>query len=139
MTDQSQTYHAGHFANGAFDWQGEWVRMNVDLSGLGRKIGDELRRAAAGIDFEGLREEIDRTLQTMAEEMQKASAEWSAAESPSDPVSVHINVQAGAKPSDSARARRATEKEELMLVLNLVAAGKITPEEGARLIEALSR
>lgn len=138
-TEHSRDFHSGRFANWAFDWQGDWVRMSVDLGDLGRKISDELRRAAAGIDFDGLRQEIDRTMRTVAEEMQKATAQWGEAEPQADPLSVHINVQAGARPDARGDAGQAVDKDELMLVLKLVVEGKITPEEGVRLIEALRR
>lgn len=139
MTEHSQHYHAGRFANFTFDCDGDWIRVSADLGDLGRKIGDELRRVAASIDFEGLRQEIDQTLGSVMDEVQRAAAAWNNTEAPRDPGAVHVNVQMGARPAGDATASDRSKNDERMIVLNLVAEGKITPEEGVRLIEALAR
>lgn len=130
---------AGYFAGFPFQGGGEWVRISADLGELGRIVGEQVRRAVAEVDFDAIRQEIDRSMQTMAEGFRKASAEWPKAECWKGPGRIFVDIAASKAPGDAAQTTPDRNQDERMIVVRLVAQGKITPEEGARLLEALAR
>lgn len=140
MSDAQRETHTGGFAQFRMGWEGDWVRLTAELSELGRRIAENVAQAVAGIDFEAIGREAAEQARQAAEAAQAAAAGWEHGERTKTwrgPFHVHVDVHAqphreapGASPPDSrVQARR--------MVLNLVAEGRLTAEEGARLLEAL--
>jgi len=138
----------GDFPRFSFASGDDWVRLSADLGQMGRAIGEQVRKAMAEINFESLGREIDGSMREAAEEFRKAAAEWGQAECWEGPTRVRVDIHAGDATAEASRAGQrqkestpsgeATQDERLM-VLRLVAEGKITAEEAARLLEALGR
>lgn len=138
----------GDCPNFSFASGDDWVRLSADLGQMGRAIGEQVRMAMAEINFESLGREIDRSMRDAAEEFRKAAAEWGQAERWEGPTRVRVDIHAGdaadatsrgAQPQQAAPASAEAAGDERLMVLRLVAEGKITAEEAARLLEALGR
>lgn len=140
MTDQNQDEtRTGYFKNFPFQGGHEWVRISADLGDLGRTVGDQVRRALADVDSDAVRRDIDRALGQMADGVRRASTEWSKSERWEGPGRIFVDIMAGRTPSEPTSTAPDANQEERMMVVRLVAEGKITPEQGARLLEALAR
>lgn len=146
----SESKGKGDFQGFSFAGGDDWVRLSADLGQMGRAIGEQVRKAMAEINFESLGCEIDRSMRDAAEEFRKAAAEWGQTECWESPTRVRVDIRAGDAAEETARGGPAqTQKEsassgeamqdERLMVLRLVAEGKITAEEAARLLEALGR
>jgi hypothetical protein len=140
----------GDFPNFSFASGDDWVRLSADLGQMGREIGEQVRKAMAEINFEGLGREIDRSMRDAAEEFRKAAAEWGQADCWKGPTRVQVDIHASDAAEEATRggleqrqkeptATGETSPDERLMVLRLVAEGKITAEEAARLLEALGR
>lgn len=128
-----------------YDWDQEWQRMSAELGRTGAEmgracqaIGQQVWAAMAGIDFEAIGRQVSQAMNQMAEEVERATAAcneaWQKQESRADDTTSRPSQAA---PKAERKGSTATS-DERMLVLNLVAEGKISAEEGARLLEALS-
>lgn len=138
----------GDFPKFSFASGDDWVRLSADLGQMGRAIGEQVRKAMAEINFESLGRDIDHSLRDAAEEFRKAAAEWGQAECWQGPTRVRVDIEASDAAEEAAPGGRVQEEspasgeatqDERMMVLRLVAEGKITAEEAARLLEALGR
>lgn len=140
MTDRNQDdTRTGYFANFPFQGGHEWIRISADLGELGRTVGDQVRRALADVDFDAVRRDVDRALGQMTDGFRRASTEWSKSERWEGPGRIFVDIMAGKAPSEPPPAASDANQEERMMVVRLVAEGKITPEQGAKLLEALAR
>lgn len=127
-----------------FDSGEDWFRMSADIGRICETVGEQVRKAMEQVDWDAMREEINRATQQAAEEIRRSADEWPWVRGWWRPMHVHVDVRGTAEPG-TRRARREEEgrasteapQAERMIILNMVAEGKITAEEGARLLEAL--
>lgn len=138
----------GDCPNFSFASGDDWVRLSADLGQMGRAMGEQVRKAMAEINFESLGREIDRSMRDAAEEFRKAAAEWGQAERWEGPTRVRVDIHAGDAAEEATQGAWRQQKtsptaeaaqDERLMVLRLVAEGKITADEAARLLEALGR
>ena len=117
-----------------FDCGEDWARIGADFSHMCQVVGDQLRRALAEIDLEGLRREIKEALGNAAADIQRANERWPREEAWSGTRHGHGDVSTSSRAEAMDTAEQVAER---MTVLRLIAQGKITAEEGARLLDAL--
>ncbi len=138
----------GDCPNFSFASGDDWVRLSADLGQMGRAIGEQVRKAMAEINFESLGREFDRSMRDAAEEFRRAAAEWGQAERWEGPTRVRVDIHASDATTEAPHDTQSqkvspssteTVGDERLMVLRLVAEGKITAEEAARLLEALGR
>lgn len=128
-----------------FKWDEDWVRMSADLGRmgaemgrLGQAIGQRICAAMADVDFEAIGRQVSQAMNQVAEEVERATAACHEAWHRQGFRAEDWTSQPGqAAPKTEPPGSTATA-DERMVVLNLVAEGKISAEEGARLLEALS-
>lgn len=137
MADEKEQAYTGNFAGFRIDRGPDWVKFSADLGELGRKIGDEVRKAMASIDFDGICNNLEQSMRSMAEEMQAATADWGDATRWKGPMHVQVDLRTSQEAQESVEPQPDERSAERMTVLNLVADGKISAEEGAKLLEAL--
>ena len=117
-----------------FDCGADWARMSADLSRICQMVGEQLRATLAEIDLEGLRREVKEALDNAAVDIQRANKRWRHEGVWPGPRHEHEDVSPSPEGEGAAAAERAGER---MTVLRLVAQGKISAEEAARLLDAL--
>ena len=106
----------------------DWAQIGVELGHLCQTVGDQVRRAVADVDWDRLRQDLQDAMDDIVQEVQIAVDTWNTdrqANSQQQPV-----PQPDEEPAD-------VDTDERMTVLNLVATGRISAAEGARLLEAL--
>lgn len=121
----------------AFTWDcgDDWNRLGTDLSRLCQRIVEQVTATIAGIDFEGIGREIRDAMREAGEELRRNMEAWSDASRAPD-MAARADTATGPAAETSQPEAGATSQER-MTVLSLVAQGRITAEEGARLLEAL--
>ena len=125
--------------NSAFSFERDdnWVRFSADLGQMCQSIGEQVRRAVAEIDVDGIVDEVRRAMGDVAAEAREASANWRSAQQWSGPTRVRVDIRADAPASSSQPGARPQPEAERKAVLDLLAQGKINAEEAARLLDAL--
>jgi hypothetical protein len=118
-----------------FECGDEWAKMSADVSRLCRMVGEQMHEALAEVDFEALRREVQTAMDSVAQEVRLAMDNWRADWPAEKPMRVRVDIHA--EPEEEPAPRPAADGDERMTVLRLVAEGKITAEDGARLLEAL--
>jgi hypothetical protein len=131
-TTQEQTAGNGKNTFG-FERGDDWVRFSADLGQICQDIGEQVRRAVAQIDFEGIRNEVHRAVDDIAAEAREAAGNFRNSPGWSGPTRVHVDIRAEAP----AQPRQPNLNAERKAVLDLLAQGKINAEEAARLLDAL--
>ena len=126
-------------------WDEDWVRMGADLGRMGAEmgrmgqtIGQQVWAAMADVDFEAIGRQVSQAMNQMAEEIERATAACHEAWQQQGFQSQGSTSPTGQAEPQAEAPSSTTTADERMVVLNLVAEGKITAEEGARLLEALS-
>lgn len=134
MDEQRET-HEGNFSQFRAEWEAEWAQLGVGLAELGRRIAEQIAQTMAGINFEAIGREAAEAARRAAEASWSAAG-WRRSRAWRGPMHVHVDIgaRAGGQEPGAPPDSRAQER---MMVLNMVAEGKITAEEGARLLEAL--
>ena len=125
--------------NAAFSFERDdnWVRFSADLGQMCQSIGEQVRRAVAEIDVDGIVDEVRRALGDVAAEAREASANWRSTQQWSGPTRVRVDIRADAPAPPSQPSTRPQPEAERKAVLDLLAQGKINAEEAARLLDAL--
>jgi transcriptional regulator with GAF, ATPase, and Fis domain len=125
--------------NAAFSFERDdnWVRFSADLGQMCHSIGEQVRRAVAEIDVDGIVDEVRRALADVAAEASEASANWRSAQQWSGPTRVRVDIRADAPASPGERTAPSQPEAERKTVLDLLAQGKINAAEAARLLDAL--
>ncbi len=135
-TTQEQTAGNGKNAFG-FECGDEWVRLSADLGQMCQGIGEQVRRAVAQIDFEGILNEVHRAVDDIAAEAREAAENFRNSPGWSGPTRVRVDIRADAPAQPGPRSRQPDSGAERKAVLDLLAQGKINAEEAARLLDAL--
>jgi hypothetical protein len=118
-----------------FERGDDWVRFSADLGQMCQDIGEQVRRAVAQIDFEGILNEVRRAVDDIAAEAREAADNFRSSPGWSGPTRVRVDIRADAPAQPS--PRQADTGAERKAVLDLLAQGKINAEEAARLLDAL--
>jgi hypothetical protein len=120
-----------------FDRGDDWVRLSADFGRLGQAIGDQMRRALADVNVEAIAEQVRQAVTDVASEVRAAMDNLTATQAWEGPTRVRVDIRAESTPQPSPAQRPADHSVERLTVLNLVAQGKITAEEAAKLLDAL--
>lgn len=137
----SQTEQTGYSRgpDGAFtfDRNSGGVRISADLGRICQQVGEQVRSAVAEIDFEGMGDELRRAMLEVGAEVRAAADNFSRQQRRANPGSVRVDIRhepaaAAPPPADQSALLR-----ERTAVLQMVAQGKITPEQAERLLDAL--
>ncbi|MCS6842860.1 MAG: hypothetical protein NZ528_00825 [Caldilineales bacterium] len=134
--DEQREAHEGGFAQFRAEWEAEWAQLSAGLAELGRRIAEQVAQAMAGINFEAIGREAAEAARRAAEASWTSTVGWRHSRAWRGPMHVHVDIGARAGQEEPA-APSDSRAQERMMVLNMVAEGKITAEEGARLLEAL--
>lgn len=135
-TTQDQTAGNGKNAFG-FERGDDWVRFSADLSHMCQDIGEQVRRAVAQIDFDGILNEVRRAVDDIAAEAREAAGNWRSSPGWTGPTRVQVDIRADAPAQPHVQPRQTDLNAERMAVLDLLAQGRINAEEAARLLDAL--
>jgi hypothetical protein len=130
----TQEQNAGNGKNAfGFERGDDWVHFSADLGQMCQDIGEQVRRAVAQIDFEGILNEVHRAVDDIAAEAREAADNFRNSPAWSGPTRVHVDIRA----ETPAQPRQPNLNAERKAVLDLLAQGKINAEEAARLLDAL--
>lgn len=133
MTQNNQQ-SAGNGNAWSFDHGDNWLRLSADLGQLCQDVGQQLRRAVAQIDIEGIRDELRRAVDDIAAEAREAADNFRSSPEWSGPTRVRVDIRADSPAQPGQQTDLAAERKT---VLDLLAQGKISIEEAARLLDAL--
>lgn len=120
-----------------FDRGDDWVRLSADFGRLRQVIGEQVRKAMADIDADAITGEVRRTMTGVADEIREAMDNLASQPAWSGPTKVRVDIHAESAAEPPASKPGGSPSQERMTILNLVAQGKITAEEAARLLDAL--
>lgn len=121
----------------AFDRGDNWLRFSADVSQLCQNVGQQLRRAVAEIDIDGIRDEVRRAVDDISVEAREAVDNFRSSQGWSGPTRVRVDIHADSPAQPAQRAQGADRVAERKTVLDVLALGKINAEEAARLLDAL--
>lgn len=130
-------YSSGPDGASTFDRNPGGLRISADLGRICQQVSEQVRSAVAEIDFEGIGDELRRAMMEVGAEVREAADTFSREQKRANPGSVRVDIRhepaaAAAPPSDQSALMR-----ERTAVLQMVAQGKITPEQAERLLDAL--
>lgn len=134
----TQQQNAGN-GNGAFgfDCGDHWLRFSADFGQLCQNIGEQVRRAAAQIDFDSILVEVRRAADDIAAEAREAAENFRSSSGWNGPTRVRVDIRADGSDQPAGRAQQPDLAVERKAVLDLLAQGKINAQEAARLLDAL--
>lgn len=121
-----------------FDRRQNGMRFSADLGRLCQQVGEQVHNAVAGIDFEGIGEEVRRAMMEIGDEVREAVDNFNREQQRARGARVNVDVQY--EPAPAATAAPPSQEaliRERTAVLQMVAAGKITPDQAERLLDAL--
>jgi len=135
----SQSGRAGGGSGAAFEFDrgDDWVRMSADFGRLREVIGEQVRKAVTDINVDAIAEEVRRTLTDVVDEIRQAVDTFSSTQAWTGPTRVRVDIHAESTTEQPAGKSADGVSQERMMILNLVAQGKITAEEATRLFDAL--
>jgi len=136
MTQNNQQ-SAGNGNAWSFDHGDNWLRLSADLGQLCQDVGQQLRRAVAQIDIEGIRDELRRAVDDIAAEAREAADNFRSSPEWSGPTRVRVDIRADSPAQPAQPGQQTDLAAERKTVLDLLAQGKISIEEAARLLDAL--
>lgn len=148
QTDQTN-YSGRQGAAFRFDRRPHGMHVSADLGKLCQQVGDQVRGAVAGIDFEAIGDEVRRAMVDLGNEVREAVDNLNREQPWANSGRVTVEVvhesgkpgRAGASARPAASVQPATRPDPLArertAVLQMVAEGKITPEQAAQLLDAL--
>lgn len=134
MTNSSEQSAGNGSAGFAIERGEDWMRFSADLGQMCQTIGEQVRRTVAEIDVDAIIDEIRRALADVTAEAREAADNFRSSQRWSGPTRVRVDIQADAP---SQQATRPNLDAERMAVLDLLAQGRISAEEAARLLDAL--
>lgn len=137
MTNSSEQSAGNGSAGFAFERGEDWGRFSADLGQMCQTIGEQVRRTVAEIDVDAIIDEIRRALADVTAEAREAADNFRSSQRWSGPTRVRVDIQADAPASPSQQAARPNLDAERKAVLDLLAQGRISAEEAARLLDAL--
>ena len=120
-----------------FDRGDEWVRLSADFGRLGQAVGDQVRRALADVNVDAIAEQVRQVVADVAGELRLAMDNLASTPAWEGPTRVSVDIHTESAPKPPPAQNTADLSAERITVLNLVAQGKITAEEAARLLDAL--
>ncbi len=120
-----------------FEQGDDWMRFSADLGRLCQEIGDQVRRTVEQIDVESILGEVRRAADDIAAEVREAAENWRQSRSWGGPTRVQVEIRADAPAQSGGQHQAEGLAGERKLILDLLAAGKISAEEAARLLDAL--
>ncbi|MEZ4770241.1 MAG: hypothetical protein R2844_17665 [Caldilineales bacterium] len=139
MNSQTEQARYGSGPDGAFtfDRNPGGVHISADLGRICQQVGEQVRTAVAEIDFEGIGEELRRAMVEVGKEVREAADNFSREQRKSNPGSVRVDIRHEPAPAAASSPDQNALMRERTAVLQMVAQGKITPEQAERLLDAL--
>jgi hypothetical protein len=120
-----------------FDCGDDWVRFSADLGQICQSIGDQVRRAVEKIDVDSIADEVQRVVADVTAEAREAADNFRSSQHWNGPTRVRVDIQADTPARPSQGTAQPNLDRERKAVLDLLAQGKISAEEAARLLDAL--
>ena len=124
----------------SFERSGNGFTMSADIDRLCQMIGEQVQKAVAEIDFEAIGEEVRRTMTHVGEDIRQAvDGVVNSPQRRAGPARVRVEVEADRPPAAMRRRERVSDDvvQQHKIVLTMLAEGKITTEEAARLLDLL--
>jgi hypothetical protein len=120
-----------------FDCGDDWVRFSADLGQICQSIGYQVRRAVEKIDVDSIVDEVQRAVADVTAEAREAADNFRSSQHWNGPTRVRVDIQADTPARPSQGTAQPNLDRERKAVLDLLAQGKISAEEAARLLDAL--
>ncbi|MCA9871392.1 MAG: hypothetical protein H6649_10480 [Caldilineae bacterium] len=136
QTEQT-SYAGGQGAAFSFDHGPNRMSFSADLGRICQQVGEQVRTAVAEIDFEGIGEELRRAMVEVGKEVREAADNFSREQRKSNPGSVRVDIHHEPAAATASSPDQSALMRERTAVLQMVAQGKITPEQAERLLDAL--
>lgn len=132
-------YAGGSGAAFSFDRRQNGMRFSADLGRLCQQVGEQVHNAVAGIDFEGIGDEVRRAMMDVGNEVREAVDNFNREQqrAGSTRVNVDVDIQRERAVAAAPSREQAALVRERTAVLQMVAEGKITPDQAERLLNAL--
>lgn len=137
--DNQTNYSGGPGAAFSFDRRQNGMRFSADLGRLCQQVSEQVRNAVAEVDFESMGEEVRRAMMEVGAEVREAVDNFNREQARAGTARVNVDVQyepAAASPAAPSSQQEALIRERTA-VLQMVAQGKITPDQAERLLDAL--
>ena len=115
----------------------DWVHFSADLGQICQSIGEQVRRAVEKIDVDSIVDEVQRAVADVTAEAREAADNFRSSQHWNGPTRVRVDIQADSPARPSQGAAQPNLDRERKAVLDLLAQGKISAEEAARLLDAL--
>lgn len=127
-----------------FDRRPNGIHFSADLGRLCQQVGEQVRSAVAGVDFDAIGDEVRRAMVDLGKEVREAVDNISREQPWANGGRVDVDVvhqRSASRPATPAQPvpRQDPLARERTAVLQMLAEGKITPDQAAQLLDALAR
>lgn len=140
MTEYSNQAAGGNDDAFRFERSGNGFTMSADIDRICQMVAEQVQKAVGEIDFDAIGEEMRQAMANAGEDIRRAMNDvCSGAQRRKGPTHVRVEVRADQPPKTPQRSKKQPEDviQQHKLVLTMLAEGKISAEEAARLLDAL--